>query len=699
VPPFATYDLGDPVTLSHTFSADPTTVTLEVRRPSGVWSTVAPTKNAPGDYSHAFTPDVAGVWRWKWTGEGPGADVETGALVVRGDVVESVVVPPTTDLLLDHEAATTGAHGLPDPASLVVTTDARMSDQRVPLDGSVTGPKIDPAGLPQANIAGLVADLAAKVDDAEKGVAGGVATLDAGGLLSRSQLPPIAIGETFTVATEAAMLALAAQRGDVAIRTDLNPDGFFLLVTDDPTLAGNWKQILAPGAVLSVQGLTGAVTLPEDGTAATPSLRTLGTGAQQAARGNIAAADLPAPATTGGLAAGTVASQLAAIGNRAVPHARGAVVMSWDDGHANWGPTLRERLRTRGQHNTFFVTSDYIDKDSSKVTTADLVALAGDGNEIGSHAQTHTNLTTLTPAQRAAEFAASIAKIESIIGAGKCTSFAYPFGRRVGGNATIDNELYLRFQRVADAGQDATRSLVPWDERHPFLTPRAASWTSATHADVLDMVRTAARLPVLACIFSHTPGIDQTEAEIAEAMDLIQSLGLPTLTYQEAFPGEPVLLRNPGFEAGIRGWRKIESGAGQTMEAVADTPFEGFSGTTSLRLATTSDTSFVYAFQSVPLRPNTTYRLTGRARATLGTGTGYVALRVQPNTVLEGVNAGGAFTGNQITATAGWTAMAVEFTTPQDARGGRVDCLLLNRTGEAWFDHLHLAPKADGSYG
>jgi hypothetical protein len=196
VPPFATYDLGDPVTLAHTFSADPTTVTLEVRRPSGVWSTVAPTKVSPANYSHTFTPDVSGVWRWKWTGTGPGADVETGALVVRGDVVEAVVTPPTTDLLLDHEAKTAGAHGLPDPTTLVVTADARLSDRRVPVLGSVT--------------------------DAEVAAAN------------------------------------------------------------------------------------------KDGTAATPSLRTLGTGTQQAARGNIAAGDLPASAT-GGLAAGTVGSQLAAL--------------------------------------------------------------------------------------------------------------------------------------------------------------------------------------------------------------------------------------------------------------------------------------------------------------------------------------------------------------------------------------------------
>lgn len=94
----------------------------------------------------------------------------------------------------------------------------------------------------------------------QKGAALGVATLDAGSKVPTAQLPDIALGDTFTVASQAAMLALAAQRGDVAIRTDLDPDGFFLLVSDSPSTLADWKQILAPGAVISVNGMTGAVT-------------------------------------------------------------------------------------------------------------------------------------------------------------------------------------------------------------------------------------------------------------------------------------------------------------------------------------------------------------------------------------------------------------------------------------------------------
>lgn len=80
------------------------------------------------------------------------------------------------------------------------------------------------------------------------------------GTLPTSVLPPLAVKETFTVADQAAMLALTAQRGDVAIRTDLGSK-LFILSSDSPGTLGDWKAILATGDVVSVAGRTGAVVL------------------------------------------------------------------------------------------------------------------------------------------------------------------------------------------------------------------------------------------------------------------------------------------------------------------------------------------------------------------------------------------------------------------------------------------------------
>lgn len=94
---------------------------------------------------------------------------------------------------------------------------------------------------------------------AQRGVPGGFASLTLDGTLDPGQLPALAITDTFVVASEGAMLGLTAQRGDVAIRTDLGKS--FILATDDPTQAGNWRELLASGYVLSVDGLTGVVRL------------------------------------------------------------------------------------------------------------------------------------------------------------------------------------------------------------------------------------------------------------------------------------------------------------------------------------------------------------------------------------------------------------------------------------------------------
>lgn len=101
--------------------------------------------------------------------------------------------------------------------------------------------------------------LALKEDSANKDIAGGYAGLDGAGLINSAQLPSIAVTDTFVVASQVAMLALTAETGDVAIRTDLNET--YILQGTDPTVLADWKQLLFPtAAVSSVFGRTGVVT-------------------------------------------------------------------------------------------------------------------------------------------------------------------------------------------------------------------------------------------------------------------------------------------------------------------------------------------------------------------------------------------------------------------------------------------------------
>lgn len=99
------------------------------------------------------------------------------------------------------------------------------------------------------------------VPSSQKGAANGVATLDSGGKVPIAQIPATAIVDTFVVSTQTAMLALTAEIGDVAVRTDLKKS-FILRVAGASTLA-NWQELLTPtDAVQSVDGMTGTVVIP-----------------------------------------------------------------------------------------------------------------------------------------------------------------------------------------------------------------------------------------------------------------------------------------------------------------------------------------------------------------------------------------------------------------------------------------------------
>lgn len=89
---------------------------------------------------------------------------------------------------------------------------------------------------------------------------GQIPVLGTGGKIDAALLPAIAISETSVVESQAAMLALKAQVGDIAVRTDLSKS--FILKAEPASTLANWQELLTPGcAVQSVAGKTGTVVL------------------------------------------------------------------------------------------------------------------------------------------------------------------------------------------------------------------------------------------------------------------------------------------------------------------------------------------------------------------------------------------------------------------------------------------------------
>lgn len=156
---------------------------------------------------------------------------------------------PVLDLV---NTGTAGTYGSASQVP-VITTD---------IKGRVTGVVNTSINITASQVSDFSSAADARIA-LQKAAANGLATLDVSGKIPTSQLPALAITETFVVNSQVAMLALTAQTGDVAVRTDLNKS--FILAGSNPATLGDWQELLTPtDAVLSVNGFTGAVTLTTD---------------------------------------------------------------------------------------------------------------------------------------------------------------------------------------------------------------------------------------------------------------------------------------------------------------------------------------------------------------------------------------------------------------------------------------------------
>ena len=135
--------------------------------------------------------------------------------------------------------------------------DLTQEEADVLYASAAQGLKADTALQAGPTVVEYVQDIVAAMSVGGQGVQ--IAYNDSLGTITFS-VSSLAITEVFPVSDQAAMLALAAQRGDVAIRSDVS--AVYILSTDDPTQLANWILLPTPlNAVLSVNGLTGAVTI------------------------------------------------------------------------------------------------------------------------------------------------------------------------------------------------------------------------------------------------------------------------------------------------------------------------------------------------------------------------------------------------------------------------------------------------------
>lgn len=96
--------------------------------------------------------------------------------------------------------------------------------------------------LPLPNVDNYLEDDVVRLSEALEILDAKVATVGDDGKIPMSQIPAVALTDTFPVNSEAAMLALDAQPGDIAIRNDLSKS--FILMAAPATTLANWKELV-----------------------------------------------------------------------------------------------------------------------------------------------------------------------------------------------------------------------------------------------------------------------------------------------------------------------------------------------------------------------------------------------------------------------------------------------------------------------
>lgn len=117
-------------------------------------------------------------------------------------------------------------------------------------------------------------------DESQVAHSTGVPTLDGSGKIDPGTLPALAVVSVFTVSSQAAMLALSAQQGDIAVRTD--EGNKYILTAADPTTLANWVLLVTsafPSSEISDATSIGRTILTAANAASVISTLGLGTAA------------------------------------------------------------------------------------------------------------------------------------------------------------------------------------------------------------------------------------------------------------------------------------------------------------------------------------------------------------------------------------------------------------------------------------
>ena len=214
------------------------------------------------------------------------------------------------------------------------------------------------------------------------------------------------------------------------------------------------------------------------------------------------------------------------------PATQGMASITFDDGTIGQHTYARPALVQRSLRATFFIVSDALGWAGTNMNATQVRQLVTDGHEIGNHTRHHSNLTSLTAAQVAAEFSDSQTAITNQVGVSP-TACAYPYGAH---DASVDAiaAQYFRGCRGTGSGLNTPAALRSYALTTFYVTQ------STTAADVRAAADQAKAQHGWVIFTYHgvdpsgSGAEDVTPPHLAEQLDALTATGIAVLTVSEA---------------------------------------------------------------------------------------------------------------------------------------------------------------------
>ena len=225
----------------------------------------------------------------------------------------------------------------------------------------------------------------------------------------------------------------------------------------------------------------------------------------------------------------------------AVPAAHAAdgpmISVTLDDGWASQHTNALPILNKYGIPATMYIYTQAIDATPEYMTQDQIRAFASRGDQIASHTVSHTDLTTLTPAQLDSELAQSQTTLRAMFGPTAAEDFASPFG--VSNAATTAAvQQYYSSQRNTEEGYNSPSA----PDRYNILVQNVVATTTA--AQVQGWITQARNTNRWLVLVYHevgaSLGLDEyhLDTDVFDAhMAAVKNSGLPMVTVRQALSG------------------------------------------------------------------------------------------------------------------------------------------------------------------